>query len=282
MGCHSDATSTGKANINIKDDAFVNKEHISIASTRDDLADCYRLVYKVYLDCGYTDLKPEQMRVNLWNALPGTLTLIAKKADKLAGTLTCVMDSEAGLPADGFCSEELQKLRENGRCLCELSGLAVDRKHADATTVLKLFRYAFILTAGFMEGTDFIITVHPKHAPFYQDLLLFEKLKAKKQYAHVEGAPGVLLRLDLETSRKRYYEKYNGRRGRKDLHNFYFVEDQERIAKSIHSCLQERQKWFDEESLRSIFLSESRVLTSEDAFQTFRAQWDSWKHSVLA
>lgn len=255
-------------------------EQTWIASKRDDLADCFRLVYKVYLDCGYTDLKPEQMRVNLWNALPGTFTLIAKKADKLAGTLTCVMDSEAGLPADGFCSEELQKLRESGRRLCELSGLAVDRSHASALTVLKLFRYALTLTTAFMEGTDFIITVHPKHAPFYQDLLLFEKLKGKQQYAHVEGAPGVLLRLDLETLCDRYYEQYGGLRGRKDLHNFYFVEDQELILQSIRSGLQERQRRFSEKTLERFFFSEDQLLTSEDAFRTFHKQWNSWDQSA--
>ncbi|MEA3641353.1 MAG: hypothetical protein VBE63_15625 [Lamprobacter sp.] len=280
--CHPVAAINRQASSNaieVKHRSSSCGEQTWIASTRDDLAECYRLVYKIYLDCGYTDLKPEQMRVNLWNALPGTFTLIAKKADKLAGTLTCVMDSEAGLPADGFCSEELQKLRESGRRLCELSGLAVDRKHANATTVLRLFRYALTLTTGFMEGTDFIITVHPKHAPFYEDLLLFEKLKAKQQYAHVEGAPAVLLRLNLETLRDRYYEKYAGLRGRKDLHHFYFVEDQDSILQSIRNGLQERQRQLNEQSLERFFFSESQVLTNEDAFRTFRTQWDSWNHS---
>ena len=255
------------------------KEQTRIASSREDLANCYRLVYKVYLKCGYTELKPEQMRINLWNTLPGTHTILAEKQGNLAGTLTCVMDSEAGLPADGFCSEELQKLRANGRRLCEVSGLAIDRKHASATTVLKLLRYALTLTKDFMQGTDFIITVHPRHAPFYEDLLLFEKLKKKPQYASVKGAPGVLMRINLDTARERYHAKYSGRSGRKDLEHFYFVRDKDKIVDSIRAGLAEKQRWLDDKALETLLLTESQLLTDEHAFRTFRNQWDNWNRA---
>ena len=256
------------------------KEQTRIASSREDLANCYRLVYKVYLKCGYTELKPEQMRINLWNTLPGTHTILAEKQGNLAGTLTCVMDSEAGLPADGFCTEELQRLRAEGRRLCEISGLAIDRKHASPTTVLKLFRYALALTTGFMQGTDFIITVHPRHAPFYEDLLLFEELKKKPQYAPVKGAPGILMRLNLDTVRERYHAQYSGRPGRKDLDHFYFVRDQDQIVDSIRTGLAEKQRWLDDKALETLLLTESQLLTNEQAFRTFRRQWDAWNRAI--
>jgi hypothetical protein len=256
------------------------KEQTRIASSREDLANCYRLVYKVYLKCGYTELKPEQMRINLWNTLPGTHTILAEKQGNLAGTLTCVMDSEAGLPADGFCTEELQRLRAEGRRLCEISGLAIDRKHASATTVLKLFRYALALTTGFMQGTDFIITVHPRHAPFYEDLLLFEELKKKPKYAPVKGAPGILMRLNLDTVRERYHAQYSGRPGKKDLDHFYFERDQEQIVDSIRAGLDEKQRWLDDKAMETLLLTESQLLTNEHAFRTFRRQWDAWNRAV--
>lgn len=256
------------------------KEQTRIASSQEDLANCYRLVYKVYLKCGYTELKPEQMRINLWNTLPGTHTILAERDGQLAGTLTCVMDSEAGLPADGFCTEELQRLRTEGRRLCEISGLAIDRKHASPTTVLQLFRYALALTTRFMQGTDFIITVHPRHAPFYEDLMLFEELKKKPQYAPVKGAPGILMRLNLDTVRERYHAQYSGRPGRKDLDHFYFVRDQDQLVESICAGLEEKRRWLDAKALETLLLNDSQLLTDEHAYRTFRRQWDDWNRAV--
>lgn len=252
---------------------------IRIAYSSDDLANCYRLVYKTYLDCGYTDLSPQKMRTNLWNLLPGTYTLFAEKDGHPTGTLTCVMDSEAGLPSDHCSGGELQALRASDRRLCELSGLAINRKHADATTILGLFRYALALTTRFLNASDFIITVHPRHAPFYKDVVLFEELKRKQQCAQVNGAPGVLLRLDLETMRERYAEKYSGRRAGRDLHALYFVNDQPQLDQAIRGGLRQRQDRLDQQALIKLLFADTQASNGEGALGAIRMQWAAWNRA---
>lgn len=252
------------------------KTSIHLACSHDELANCYRLVYKAYLRCGYTALNPREMRINLWNLLPGTYTLIAKKGGHLAGTLSCVMDSAAGLPTDRFSSDQMQKLRTSNQRLCELSGLAVNQKHADMTTIPTLFRYAFMLTRRYLKATDLIITVHPRHAAFYKNVLLFEELTKQQQYTHVNGAPGVLLRLDLKTMRERFFEKYSRRPAGRDLHALCFVKDQDQLAQSISSELRERQSRLDQKELLKLMVADIDVIHGEHALRAVQMQWDAW------
>lgn len=266
----------GKARFAAEHIGATTNRGVRFATTRNDFANCYRLIYKTYLHYGYTKLSPHELRANFWNALPATYTLIAEKNGHLEGTLTCVMDSEAGLPIDSFSSLELQKLRQEGRRLCELSGLAVNSQHAEATTILRLFRYALALTTGFLNGSDFVITVHPRHAGFYKEVVLFEELARKQQYPQVNGAPGVLLRLDLETMQERYFQTYGGRKAGKDLHELYFIKDQEQIAQSIGRGLEERQRQLDQQMLLKLLSEDTQVINCKHSLRAIQRQWAAW------
>lgn len=252
------------------------EKNIRIAASREQLGDCFRLVYRSYLRCGYTDLTSVEMRINLWNALPTTRTLFATSQGHLAGTLTCVMDSEAVLPADSFCNEAINELRAQGRRLCELSGLATDAEYADTMTAQQLFRYALIMTKEFTQGTDFIITVHPRHQRFYHGLLLFDALEHAPQYAPVKGAPGILMRLNLETACARYRQRYGGFRGTRNLHKFYFLDDQVQIRQAVREGLKARRKQLNKETLEHFLFMDGEVMKEPQAVQTFHSHWAAW------
>ncbi len=114
---------------------------IGIASSVDDLRASYALTYKQYRSYGYIDENPFQTRVMFWNALPEAYTVVAKKNGRVIGTLTCVMDSENGLPMDDVAQDQLNELRRNKRRLCEVSGLAIDRERADNNTILHMIQF---------------------------------------------------------------------------------------------------------------------------------------------
>jgi hypothetical protein len=50
--------------------------------------------------------------------------------------------------------------------------------------------------------------LNPHHTFFYERLLLFERVGETRSYGKVNGAPAILLRLDMDEAPRRYREKY--------------------------------------------------------------------------
>jgi hypothetical protein len=78
-----------------------------------------------------------------------------------------------------------------------------------------------------------VITVNPRHVRFYRNVMLFELLGEEKSCEKVNGAPAVLLRMDLTTMPEKYAERYGRRRSTRNLHVYFFAgnEERERLAK---------------------------------------------------
>jgi hypothetical protein len=100
-----------------------DKIQVELVQSQEDLEACYKLVYKQYLSYGYTNIDTHGMRINFWNTLPGTYTLMAKKHGKIIGTVSYVMDSTAGLPMDEVAQASLHKLRHQGKRLVKYQAL---------------------------------------------------------------------------------------------------------------------------------------------------------------
>jgi hypothetical protein len=112
------------------------------------------------------------------------------------GTLTVRLDRSEGLLADALYPAELQRLRTEGRRLCEMVRFAVEGSVNCTHLLAALFHVAFIFAHRLNECSDLLIEVNPRHAPFYCRLLQFQPFGIEKANPRV-NAPGVLLRLDL-------------------------------------------------------------------------------------
>ena len=124
---------------------------------------------------------------------------------------------------DEECAVEIAWLRSGGRRLCEVAKFAASNR-PDLSDAAKRALLFFLFRLAYWEArrkcaTDLVISVTPRHARFYQQVLLFEPLGAPRPYRTVAGTIGVPLRLDLTTADERYGSRY----GRADgsLYSFF-------------------------------------------------------------
>jgi hypothetical protein len=130
---------------------------------------------------------------------PGQMTLFATDYPRgiPIGTLTVQLDRPEGLLADASYPLEAQRLRNEGRRLCEMIRFAVEGSVNCTHLLAALFHVAFIFAYRLNRCSDLLIEVTPRHAPFYCRLLQFQPFGAERINPRV-NTRGVLLRLDLE------------------------------------------------------------------------------------
>ena len=124
------------------------------------------------------------------------ITLYAETGGAVVATMSLCMDSPILLPADDNFPDMLDRLRAEGRRLCEPSRLAIDQgvtKRVFAALIHISYLYARVVH----RYSDYVIEVNPRHVMFYQRMLGFERFGAERSCTRV-GAPAVLLRLPLE------------------------------------------------------------------------------------
>ncbi len=160
----------------------------------------YRLAYRVYSENGLVPPDSDGLIVCSSDAQSDTLTLLAEDSNhQEAGTISLVFDSPNGLPCDELYRNELIPLRSQGRRLVEVTRLAISKQHTHSKVLLvQLFNFVSVFARHKGGGTDFVIEVHPRHVAYYQKLLMFHPLGSEKPCPRANGAPAVLLRLDLD------------------------------------------------------------------------------------
>jgi len=203
----------------------LGEHRIRVASSIGDRCRAWALVYAAYLAKGYAKPNAQRLWYGLHDALPNTTTFLAErrpnpcdeqtegflsaKQTQEVATLTLVFDSPLRLPSDDLYAPELDSLRSQGRRLCEIISL-VNTKSApgmEASLTNHLFKLAYHTSYSLERATDLVITVNPRHALFYERYALFQRLGEERPYGKVNGAPAVLLRLDLERATPDYLRK---------------------------------------------------------------------------
>lgn len=130
---------------------------------------------------------------------PGQITLVASDyaTTNTFGTITVALDGKDGLLAEKLYREEIERLRIEGRQLCEMIKFAVDKSIRSKRLLAALFHVAFMYAYHLQKRTDLLIEVTPQHAVFYRHLLHFEPAGPEKLNPRV-NTRGVLLRLNLD------------------------------------------------------------------------------------
>lgn len=172
--------------------------HMLVASGLAMRHRAYALAHRVYHGCGYAS-DEQTPACSPFDSNPDTLTLLAvDDQGRDAATITLVFDSAAGLPSDEIYASELGALRGQGRKLVEVTRLAIGEEHQRSKTLLvRLFNFIYIFAHRVKGYDDFVIEVNPRHVNYYRRLLMFEQSGPERPCPRVQGAPAVLLRLDL-------------------------------------------------------------------------------------
>lgn len=160
----------------------------------------WQLAYRVYAECGYVAPDCEGLMTSAFDHDPGTFTLLVEdEAGTAMATVTLVFDSEMRLPCDEIFEPELEFLRSQGRKVAEVTRLAIDERHTGSKALLvTLFNFIFVYARRIRGYDDFVIEVNPRHVNYYRRLLRFEVAGSERPCPRVNGAPAVLLRVELE------------------------------------------------------------------------------------
>jgi hypothetical protein len=162
---------------------------IRLADTRGRRANVSLLIERMYTWRGYAS-NP----VGICSSNPHQITLVAYRGERLFGTLTAGLDSEAGLQVDQHYRAEIDALRARQRRICEFTRLAVDPEYGSKDALAALFHLGFIYAHRIHQSDDIFIEVNPRHVAYYKRMLGFTEAGPEKLCGRV-GAPAVLLHI---------------------------------------------------------------------------------------
>jgi hypothetical protein len=204
---------------------------VLVANTRELREKAFRLVYDVYIREGY-ELRYGR-ESGLWCTIhhlhPETTIFLAEKEGRLTGSVTVMPDSRLGLPTDRIFPEPLADLRKAGRRLSEISSLVVTEEPGGIPPELAmhLYRLAHLASLHLLKSTDIVASVMDRHRDFYSRFLLFDEVSEAPRLSPKTGQQVAYARLNLETMKERYEQRYARAMGRRNLYRWFFQNEDE-------------------------------------------------------
>jgi hypothetical protein len=175
-----------------------SKYRLLVANTPELRERAFRLGCRVYKEMGYIKEDEHPLLCSRFDARADTFVLlVADEQNHDVATLSLVFDSEEdGLPLDEIFCPEADKLRTRGKRTAEIVRLAVDGKIGGGREIiLHLFNFAYVYAKHVKNCDGFLITVNPRHVPFYVRSWGFEVIGEERACPKVQNAPAVLLYL---------------------------------------------------------------------------------------
>jgi len=226
---------------------------VSFAHDLEDFEEAFGLLYKRYRAVGLLPSLPEEIFFTPYQALPESRVCLARelKTEEVTSTGTLVIDSALGLPSDCIYKDLLDELRAQGKRLAEITCLAAKPDIYSRNGLFYVFRLLYKYAAA-KKVTDLVISIHPKHAEFYELILLFERYGPLRYYPKLVNAPAYLERLPLTDVRKRYEKAYLDFPEGEIIIDFFFQkifpEDLKELSKAYN---------FTSENFRYFFLQKT-------------------------
>ncbi|HHH76220.1 MAG TPA: hypothetical protein ENL03_04260, partial [Phycisphaerae bacterium] len=244
------------------------------ATTVEDLLAAYKLTHDVFVEQGYINPDVTGIRIRPFEALAETATFVAKGREGIVGVTTVAIDSkDMGLPTDKSFAEELDSLRKDGRIICEGTNWLVAPSHRSSAVMSELMRCSF--AHAVKNGcTDFIGTVSPGHARFY-NLLGFETIGSQRSYSDEIDDQVVLVRLDLLGLGERFKDVKPDDEGVEGFLKKYYIADNP-YHRYISTWQMLSDRLFDDpDKLREMFVDIGNFLPRCDAntLETVASRW---------
>ncbi len=185
----------------------------SLARSREDLTDAFRLAFESYYDAGLVNEKPSGIRLTPYHLLPTTEVIVAKLREQVTSTLTLFGDGYLGLPMQTMYPKEIGELRSRGLRLGEIGGLA-DRRTSQVRFIKTFAEMGRLMAqVAFVRGIDALVAAtHPKHAKLYKRVLGFRQIGELTECPYANGNPAVALYIS--------FEEHEGT----DLYDQYFAD----------------------------------------------------------
>lgn len=192
---------------------------IRLASDDERVNSASLLVQKMYATRGYpaNPLKRGAMRFGL----------MAYQNEKVVGTVTLNLDSEEGLLGDQLYKEEIDAMRREGKKICELTKLAIDRSAQSKYVFAGLLHIAYIYSGMIYKYTDLVLEVVPRHVDYYVRMLGCEPFGPEQLNPRV-NAPVRMLRLngDYVADMIRRYGGQGKKADTRTLYAYFFSQEE--------------------------------------------------------
>ena len=202
-----------------------------LVTNSQDFYESLELVQDVYIREGYVNPSSDKSpcRILKNHHHPATAVFTGKCINTIAFTVSLFPDSGWGLPMDTIYQDELDNLRFQGRRIGEVGCLATHPDHRNGTQNILMHgnKIMFTYAMEILKLDDLVITVHPKHALVYKEVLMFEELCSGtvKSYPTVNHNPAIALRLDLHEAEEKFRHHYQHLPSESNLHHFFFVQE---------------------------------------------------------
>jgi len=198
---------------------------LKIAESKEELAECFRILHDAYVSSGFMKPDPSGMRITPYHALPTTTTLCAKYDGRVVGTLSMIREGVLGFPLQAIF--DLEGVRTKGGKIAEISALAVhpDFRKTGGAILFPLMKFMHQYCTEYFDTRHLVIAVNPEKIELYEALLFFERLQEMpvENYDFANGAPAVGATLDLVHASEVFKVGYKGRPPRKNLHKYFFA-----------------------------------------------------------
>lgn len=181
-----------------------------IASSREERAAAFRLVYDAYLKSGLVEPNYHQMRVTPYHLQADTEVFIAVLQGKVIFTVSLILDGVLGLPMESVYDLEIASRRRQGVFTAEVSCMADRREQFRGffPVFLKVCRL-MVQYARTRALDELLVAVHPRHARFYQRFMDFRAISGVRSYPIVQNHPAVALGLDFARIARERPENYD-------------------------------------------------------------------------
>jgi len=209
------------------------KYSIKLVKSPEGLREACKLVHDRYFEIGLINKQESGLWITSYQINPDSKAVIAlmRIHGEPIATATLVQDSpNLGLPSDKIYPEEINRLRAKNRKIVEITSLAAKPCKEAVNAFLHVFKWlgVYSIVKGY---DDMVISVHPKHAPFYEDILLFERIGGLKYYPGLKEAPAYLEWTDLQTLPERMREAYADLPDFANLYVFFGGKDMSFVKK---------------------------------------------------
>lgn len=184
----------------------------SLARSRDDLTQAFRLVFEMYRTAGLVGDKPSGTRLTPYHLLPTTEVLVAKLDQVATTTVSMIGDGYLGLPMESMYPSQLNELRKQGLNIAEIGCLA-DRRNSPVRFIETFAELGRLLgQVARARGIDaFVVALHPKHARLYKRVMGFRQIGDLSDCPYANGNPAVALLLKFdEHEGTPLYDRYFG------------------------------------------------------------------------
>jgi GNAT superfamily N-acetyltransferase len=185
----------------LKSDPRLASVSVGIIEDETQAVSAAELVHDAYVRRGILPPHPTGLHAHRHSASPSNWAFVATLSGRTVGTISMVVDSEAGLPMDASYRAELDRLRPER--LAEVGALAIAPELRGSGVAL-LLMWAMYRTARKANVERLVIAISDFAEPFYRDGLLFDRIADARRYPGLDVQGIALASPPLETVEEEY------------------------------------------------------------------------------